>query len=77
MPLELGVSQDVLELENKVPQELKDIRKEDVSDHKFKKTLFFTFQVIVWVDPLDGTGEFAKAVDNHGKCKHTCARGGG
>jgi 3'(2'), 5'-bisphosphate nucleotidase len=44
--IELGVSADVLSLYEQCPDELKSVSADDI---------------VVWVDPLDGTSEFAKA----------------
>lgn len=44
--LELSYSPDVLKVDDKCPEELRDI---DINE------------VVVWVDPLDGTSEFAQA----------------
>ncbi|KAI1727818.1 inositol monophosphatase family domain-containing protein [Ditylenchus destructor] len=43
---ELGVSKEVLEIDAKCSEELRNIKEEDV---------------VIWVDPLDGTSEFAQA----------------
>lgn len=42
----MGVSQEVLAIDDKCPSDLRAIKEEDV---------------VVWVDPLDGTSEFASA----------------
>ncbi|CAI5442639.1 unnamed protein product [Caenorhabditis angaria] len=47
--VELGFSEDVLNLESSLNSELRNIKEEDV---------------VVWVDPLDGTSEVALAVKN-------------
>lgn len=46
---ELSFSKQVLELDNKLPEEFRQIKEEDV---------------VIWVDPLDGTSEFAAAIKN-------------
>lgn len=45
-PLELSVSSDVLKIDEKCLGDLRSIKEEDV---------------VIWVDPLDGTSEFAQS----------------
>uniref|UniRef100_A0A914D353 3'(2'),5'-bisphosphate nucleotidase 1 n=1 Tax=Acrobeloides nanus TaxID=290746 RepID=A0A914D353_9BILA len=45
-PLELSLSPEVLKIDDQCPEVLRSIKEEDV---------------VVWVDPLDGTSEFAQA----------------
>jgi len=47
--LELGESADVLHIDDQCPEHLRHIRQEDL---------------VVWVDPLDGTSEFVEAAKN-------------
>lgn len=49
---ESGVSIEVLAIDAQCPASLREIKPEDV---------------VIWVDPLDGTSEFAQAVKNQSR----------
>ncbi|RCN41893.1 inositol monophosphatase family protein [Ancylostoma caninum] len=66
--IEKTFSSDVLQLEDQIGQDLKSIKPEEVGvllqvSHSYLLSINYE-QVVVWVDPLDGTSEVAVAVKN-------------